>query len=97
MKVKNARYIDKNNSLCQELYFAHPQSKFMINSIYNSHYTGSQLWLLESSEMEKMEATYNKSIKIMYSLPWGTRRKFIEPLTGALHLRKVLVKRYMLY
>ena len=46
-------YIEKNNSLRQEQYFAHPQCKFMIN--YNSHYTGSQPWLLDSKEMDKME------------------------------------------
>ena len=95
MKVKNARYVERNNSLCQELYFAHPQSKFMINNIYNSHYTGSQLWLLGSKEMDKMEGSYNKSIKVMFNLPWGTHRKLLEPLTGAAHLRRILVQRYM--
>ena len=95
MKVKNARYVEKNNSLCQELYFAHPQCKFMINNIYNSHYTGSQLWLLGSKEMDRMEATYNKSIKVMFNLPWGTHRKLLEPLTGAAHLRRILVQRYL--
>ena len=95
MKVKNARYVDKNNSLRQELYFAHQQSMFNINSIYNSHYTGSQLWLLDSKEMEKMEGSYNKSIKVMYNLPWGTHRKLLQPLTGAVHIRRILVQRYM--
>jgi hypothetical protein len=37
MRVKIARYIDKNNTLWQELFFAHPQSKMKINTIYNSH------------------------------------------------------------
>ena len=30
IKVKTAKYIDKNNTLCQEFHFAHPQT---INSI----------------------------------------------------------------
>ena len=83
MEVKNARYIEKNSSLRQEQYFAHPQCKFMINNIYNSHYTGSQLWLLNSKEMDKMEGSYNKSIKVMFNLPWSTHRKLLDPLTGA--------------
>ena len=31
MKIKSAKFIDKNNSLNQEVFFAHPQSKFKIN------------------------------------------------------------------
>ena len=95
LKVKSAKYIDKNNSLCQELYFAHPQSKFKINSIYNSHFTGSQLWKFGGREMEKLEATYNKSIKIMFNLPWATHRNLIEPVTGVPHIRRTLVWRYL--
>ena len=43
-KIKAAKYIDKNNSLSQEFHFAHPCSKLKINNIYNSHFTGCQLW-----------------------------------------------------
>ena len=95
MKVKNAKYIDKNNTLCQEFFFSHPQSKLKINTIYNSHFTGSQLWKFESKEMGKLESTYNKSIKIMFGLPWATHRYLMEPLTEQQHVRKTLVKRYL--
>ena len=97
LKTKNARYIDKNNNLCQELYFAHPQTKFKVNKIYNSHFTGSQLWEFGSREMERsrLESTYNRSIKIMYNLPWATHRNLLEPLTGEPHIRRILVRRYL--
>ena len=95
MKVKNAKYVDKNNTLCQEFFFSHPQSKLKINTIYNSHFTGSQLWKFGSREMEKLESTFNKSIKIMFGLPWATHRYLMEPLTGQQHVRKILVKRYL--
>ena len=38
MKVKTAMFIEKNNSLSQEFFFAYPDSKVVINNIYNSHY-----------------------------------------------------------
>ena len=95
LKTKNARYIDKNNNLCQELYFAHPQTKFKVNKIYNSHFTSSQLWKFGSREMERLESTYNRSIKIMYNLPWATHRNLLEPLTGEPHIRRILVRRYL--
>ena len=45
--------------------------------------------------MEKLEATYNKSIKIMYNLPWATHRNLMEPLTGVPHIRRTLISRYL--
>ena len=45
--------------------------------------------------MEKLEATYNKSIKIMFNLPWATHRNLIEPVTGVPHIRRTLVWRYL--
>ena len=41
MRQKNARYIDKNCTLDQEFYFAHPSVKLKLNTIYNSHFYGS--------------------------------------------------------
>ena len=43
IRVKKAKYIDKNNTLNQEFYFAHPSTKIKVNDIYNTHFTGSQL------------------------------------------------------
>ena len=95
VKVKAANYIDKNNSLCQEFYFAHPESKVKINNIYNGHWTGSQLWRFGSRELQKLEGTYNRSIKIMFDLPLATHRYFIEPLTGLPHVRRILASRFL--
>ena len=36
IKVKAARYIDKNNSIAQEFYFAHPDTKVKSTSIMDT-------------------------------------------------------------
>ena len=95
IKVKTAKFIDKNNSLCQEFYFVHPQTKVRLNNIYNSHFTGSQLWKFGTRQLEKLMATYNRSIKIMYDLPWATHRYLMEPLSGLPHVSRILVRRYL--
>ena len=95
MKVKNGKYIDKNNSLCQEFHYAHPKVKTKLNGIYNSHFTGSQLWKLGSKGLDKLEATYNRSIKIMFDLPWATHRYLLEPLTETPHMIRLLIRRYL--
>ena len=95
VRIKTAKYIDKNNSICQEFSFAHPRTKVRVNNIYNSHYTGSQLWKFGTKDLGKLESTYNRSIKIMYDLPWGTHRYFLEPLTGVPHISRTLARRYI--
>ena len=43
----------------------------------------------------KFESVYNKSIKIIYDLPWETHRFFLEPLSGFPPISRILVRRYM--
>ena len=70
MRVKNARYIDKNIELNQEFHFAHPATKVELNKIYNSHYYGSPVWNLFGPGAHTTESTYNRSVKIMLDLPY---------------------------
>ena len=42
-----------------------------------------------------MESTFNKSVKIMYELPWATHRYLIEPLSGVPHLHRILARRFL--
>ena len=95
IKVKISKYIEKNNSIMQEFYFARPETKAIVNKIYNSHFTGSQLWDFGSSEFGKLISTYNRSVKLMFGLPLATHRYFIEPLTGDKHVSKHLYSRYL--
>ena len=48
VNVKRARYIQKNNEINQEFYFAHPRTKFHLNCIYNSHFWGRPLGSVKS-------------------------------------------------
>ena len=95
VKEKRARYITKNNELCQEFYFAHPMTKFEINQIWNCHFSGSVIWDLFSRESEQVEKTYNTSFRVMYDLPRETHKYFVEPITGKTHLKKTLCKRFL--
>ena len=95
MNIKRAKYISKNIELNQELYFAAPESKMTINSIYNSSWFGSPLYSIFGTAAEKLEASYNRSIKIMMNLPLATHRSLIEPLSERHHLRRLFVKRFL--
>jgi hypothetical protein len=93
--VKRAQYIQKNNDLIQEFYFAHPCTKFEVNMIYNSHFSGSCLWNLFSREMEMLEKTWNTSFRVMYNLPRETHRYFVEPISRKPHARNMILKRFL--
>ena len=58
IRVKHAQYIERNIELFQEYSFAHPKTRFMMNSIFNSHLSGSQLWDLFSPECAMIESTW---------------------------------------
>ena len=81
----------------QEFHFARPETISMVNRIYNSHFTGSQLWDLGSREVEKLISTYNRSVKLMFGLPWATHRCLIQPIIGEPHISKVLISIFLLF
>ena len=95
MSEKNAQYISKNIELNQEFSFADPFTKLKMNNIYNSHYYGSPLWDLFGVGAVQAESTYNRSVKVMLDLPFGTHRSLIQPLTGVEHVKVVLIRRFL--
>ena len=93
--VKRANYISKNNDLSQEFHFCHPQTKFNLNLIYNSSFCGSPLWGLFCRESKMLENSWNTSFRIMYDLPYATHRFFVESVFVKIHLRNILMKRFL--
>ena len=93
--IKRAQYIDKNNETNQEFSFAHPDSKFKLNMIYNSHFTGSPLWDLFSRECQMLENSWSVSFRCKYNLPRSTHRYFMESITEMPHLKQILIKRFL--
>ena len=95
MKIKRAKYIAKNNELSQEFNFCHPLAQFHLNQVYNSSFPGSPLWNLFCREAEMIQNTWNTSCRIMFDLPLSTHRYFIQPLSNKLHLKNILMKRFL--
>ena len=93
--IKRAKFIDKNNELLQEFYFAHPDSLVKINLIYNSHFTGSVLWDLFSKECIMIENAWNVSVRKMFNIPRQTHRYLIQPMTKVPHIKTILIRRFL--
>ena len=94
---KRAMYIARNNELSQEFYYAHPKTKIWINNVYNTSFYGAPLWDISSRNFEKLEKTWNVSIRTMLSLPRNTHRYLLEPLAETPHIIKFLWKRFVTF
>ena len=95
LKEKRAKFISRNMELCQEFAFAHPRTKVLMNSIYNSHFSGSPLWDLFDTEAVQLENSWNVASRIMLGVPRETHRFLLEPLTETTHIRTLLAKRFL--
>ena len=95
MLIKRAKFIDKNNTLRQEFYFAHPETLIQINQSYNSDYTGSPVWDLFCQEAEMVENSYSTAVRLMFGLPREAHRYLIEPLTNRRHIKFDLIDRFL--
>ena len=95
MLIKRARFIDRNNTLRQEFFFAHPRTLLHINQVYNSDYSGSPVWDLFCRETEMVENSYSVAVRLMLGLPRETHRYLIEPLTEKRHIKFDLISRFL--
>ena len=95
IRIKRARFINKNNELNQEFWFSHPSTKVAINLIYNFHFTGSPIWDLFSKDAGMLENSWNTAVRLMFDLPLQTHRYLIEPVSEVTHLKFVLIERFL--
>ena len=93
--IKRAKFIEQNNSLRQEFSFASPETLIQLNQIFNSDFSGSCVWDLFCKEQEKLESSYSTAIRLMLGLPMHTHRFLIEPLSGRIHLKSDMIKRFL--
>ena len=92
---KRAIYINKTNQLRQEFCFSHPNTTIRINNIFNSYFYGSPLWDLFGTEAERLEKTWNISLRLMLGIPRDSHRFFLEPMSASTHIMHSLYRRYM--
>ena len=65
------------------------------NLIFNSHFTSTPLWDLFSEDAIRLENSWNVSFRRTYDLPFQTHRYLMEPVSGHMHVKKMLIKRFI--
>ena len=94
---KRAVYINRNNELLQEFWFAHPSTIIRTNNIFNTSLYGSVLWDLFGKEAERLEKSWNISQRLMLGLHRKTHRYFLEPVSETKHIIFHLYKRFLTF
>ena len=92
---KRAQYVSKCNELRQEFHFADPNTITFLNNTYNSHFYGATLWDLFSTEAVRITGTWNTTQRLVFGLPRTTHRYLVEPISGEMHIMKLLWKRFL--
>ena len=97
MMSKRAQYIQRSNELQQEFHFAHYSTKLKLNSVYNSHFSGSNCWDLNSRAGQMFEGTFNRDIELTLNLPYPTHRNILPVISHVKPLRITLAKRFLTF
>ena len=94
LEAKKGIFIQTAMDLNQEFFSLPPDLKFRMCELYNSHFSSSSIWELESQQAHHLYSAWNKNIKVIYELPWATHRWVIEEITGK-SLQIMLLKRFL--
>ena len=94
IKVKRAKFVEKNCELNQEFLYAHPEIKSKLNHIYNSSFPGSILWDITSKNLQMLFNSWSVAVRHMWDVPYNTHRYLIEPLSG-LHAKTMVYTRFI--
>ena len=94
LTVKRGIFIQTALELNQEFSSLPSAIKMRLGHLYNSHFSGSCIWKLESEEASHLFASWNKNIKLIYKLPWATHRWILEEITGC-NLKVMLSARFI--
>ena len=90
---KRGQFIAKSNSLLQEFSNVSHETMLKLIDTYVSSCYGAQVWNLQCKEAEKLFTSWNVLIRNVLNLDRKTHRFLIEPLSGHLHLRTMLMAR----
>ena len=91
---KRGVFIGKTHALQQELGEQYPEVMLRLRWIYASSFYGSNLWDLFDCSADKLYASWNRSIRLTYSLPINTHRFVLQELYNKADLKSTLIRRF---
>ena len=92
---KRGTLIGKFHGLFQEFGFSDSSIMLQMMNIYATSFYGSHLWDFSSNEANKLFTSWNVLIRTVFKVPNKTHGYLIEPLSSTVHLKAILLERYL--
>ena len=92
--MKKGIFIQNAMEINQEFFCLPASVKMRLNLLYNSHFSGSNIWRFESKEASHLYSSWNRNIKLVFGLPWGTHRWVVEEVSCT-NLKLMLFVRFI--
>ena len=97
ISIKRAQFIQNCMNQNDEFECLPIESQEKLLSIYNSHFTGSNLWDLSSESTNQVFGSWNRNLKIVKKLPLETHKYLIEGISEYPHIKKRIFERYLTF
>ena len=81
----------------QEFQCISNENQVRLLSIYNSHFTGSNLWDFDSPSTNQVFGSWNRNVKIIHNLPFETLKCLIVGISECSHVMKRIFERYLTF
>ena len=95
LRVKRGQFINNCMSLNNEFEHLSYDNQIRLLNIYNSHFTGSNLWNFESNMFNQLTNSWNVNLKVVMDIPVQTHTWIVEELSGTPSARKMIYKRFL--
>ena len=95
VSIKRAAFIQSCMSQNIEFECLSIESQIKLLNIYNSHFTGSNLWNFNSESVQKLISSWNVNIRIVSKLPIETHKYIVEKISDCSHIKHKLYSRYI--
>ena len=87
-------FIGNIHSLHQELGYVDPYVFLKLVSIYFTSFYSSVLWNLESTQINRLYATWNTMLQNNFDLPYGTHRYILKNISAKRSLKEEFYSRF---
>ena len=95
VSVKRAAFIQACMNQNDEFECLPIESKVKLLNIYNSHFTGSNLWNFESEKFNQLSNSWNVNLRIICQLPLETHKYLVEQISPCTHFKHKIFTRYI--
>ena len=92
---KRGMFISDCMNMNQQYHYASPETKLKMFSIYNQHFSGSNLWDFSSKIFQQLCNSYNTNIRVIFDIHRETSCWLVEKLASGRLAKQIIYGRFI--